>query len=169
MVSNLFSRTEMEYVVKQFILAYIRGQITISVKVEPETYKRSLERAGLPVDEAQAFDEAQKLTLQIPNTMLKCAGLIETTEEEYRRCIEVLFKFLILGRVTKSIDVQVGSQNQIAVLLLHHHYCSKFFLLSSDNTLTKRNANSNSLIFSLFRSADFNSAEIKFCNSICGS
>ena len=36
---------------------------------------------GTPVDEAQAFDEAQKLFFQIPNTMLKYAGLIETNEE----------------------------------------------------------------------------------------
>jgi hypothetical protein len=58
------------------------------------------------IHEAQAFDEAQKLILQIPNTMLKCAGLIETNEEEYNTCIDVLFKFTILGRATKSIDGQ---------------------------------------------------------------
>ena len=50
------------------------------------------------LDEAQAFDEAQKLFFQIPDTMLKCAGLIETNEEEYDACIDVLFKFMILGR-----------------------------------------------------------------------
>jgi len=47
-----------------------------------------------------------KSSFQIPDTMLKCAGLIETNEEEYDACIDVLFKFMILGRVTKSIDGQ---------------------------------------------------------------
>jgi hypothetical protein len=60
---------------------------------------------GTPIDEAQAFDEAQKLLFQIPNTMLKCAGLINNNEE-YDACIDVLFKFMILGRKTKSINGQ---------------------------------------------------------------
>jgi hypothetical protein len=38
--------------------------------------------------------------------MLKCAGLINTNEEEYDACIDMLFKFMILGRATKSIDGQ---------------------------------------------------------------
>jgi hypothetical protein len=49
---------------------------------------------GMPVDEAQAFDEAQKLFFQIPDTMLKCAGIINTNEEEYDACIDMLFKFI---------------------------------------------------------------------------
>ena len=62
---------------------------------------------GTYVDETQAFDEAQKLFFQIPNTMLKCAGLINTNEEEeYDACIDMLFKFMILGRATKSINGQ---------------------------------------------------------------
>jgi hypothetical protein len=61
---------------------------------------------GTPIDEAQAFDEAQKLFFQIPDTMLKSAGLINTNEEEYDACIDMLFKFMILGRATKSIDGQ---------------------------------------------------------------
>ena len=60
---------------------------------------------GTYIDEAQAFDEAQKLFFQIPDTMLKCAGLINTNEE-YDACIDMLFKFMILGRATKSIDGQ---------------------------------------------------------------
>ena len=61
---------------------------------------------GTPIGEAQAFDEAQKLFFQIPDTMLKCAGLIKTNEEEYDTCIDMLFKFMILGRASKSIDGQ---------------------------------------------------------------
>jgi hypothetical protein len=38
--------------------------------------------------------------------MLKCAGLIETKEEEYDACVDMLFKFMIFGRATKSIDGQ---------------------------------------------------------------
>jgi hypothetical protein len=55
------------------------------------------------IHEAQAFDEAQKLILQIPNTMLKCAGLIETNEEEYNTCIDVLFKFTIWVEQQKAL------------------------------------------------------------------
>ena len=97
----LFSRKEIVHLVRKFILAYIRGEITFDLVIKPETYKRRLEMDGTPVDEAQAFDEAQ-----IPNTMLKCAGLINTNEEEYDACIDMLFKFIILGRATKSIDGQ---------------------------------------------------------------
>jgi hypothetical protein len=61
---------------------------------------RRLEVDGTPID------EAQKLFFQIPDTMLKCAGLIETNEEEYDACIDMLFKFMIFGRATKSIDGQ---------------------------------------------------------------
>ena len=81
-------------------LAYIRGKITFNLVIKPETYKRGLEINGTPVD------EAQKLFFQIPNTMLKCAGLIYTNEEEFDSCIDMLFKFMILARATKSIDGQ---------------------------------------------------------------
>ena len=86
----LFSRKEIVHLVRKFVLAYIRGEITFNLVIKPETYKRRLEMDGTAVDEAQAFDEAQKLFFQIPNTMLKCAGLIETNEEEYDACIDVL-------------------------------------------------------------------------------
>jgi hypothetical protein len=101
----LFSRKEIVHLVRKFILAYIRGEITFDLVIKPETYKRRLEMDSTHIDEAQAFDEAQKLFFQIPNTM-KCAGLINTNEEEYDACIDVLFKFMILGRATKSIDEQ---------------------------------------------------------------
>jgi hypothetical protein len=102
----LFSRKEIVHLVRKFILAYIRGEITFDLVIKSETYKRRLEMDGTPVDEAQAFDEAQKLLFQIPDTMLKCAGLIKTNEEEYDASIDMLFKFMILGRATKSIDGQ---------------------------------------------------------------
>jgi hypothetical protein len=82
------------HLVRKFILAYIRGEITFDLIIKPDTYKTRLEMDGMHVD------EAQKLFFQIPNTMLKCAGL----EEEYDACIGMLFKFMILGRATKSID-----------------------------------------------------------------
>ena len=96
----LFSRKEIVHLVRKFILAYIRGEITFDLVIKPETYKRGLEIDGTPVD------EVQKLFFQIPNTMLKCAGVINTNEEEYDACIDMLFKFMILGRATKSIDGQ---------------------------------------------------------------
>jgi hypothetical protein len=102
----LFSRKEIVHLVRKFILAHIRGEITFDLVIRPETYKRRLEMDGTYVDETQAFDEAQKLFFQIPNTMLKCAGLINTNEEEYDACIDMLFKFMILGRATKSINGQ---------------------------------------------------------------
>ena len=100
---GLFSRKEIVHLVRKFILAYIRGEIKFDLVIKPETYKRGLEIDGTPVDEAQAFDEAQKLFFQIPNTMLKCAGLINTNEEEYDACIDMLFKFMILGRAKKAL------------------------------------------------------------------
>jgi hypothetical protein len=96
----LFSRKEIVHLVRKFILAYIRGEIKFDLVIKPETYKRRLEMDCTPVD------EAQRLLFQIPYTMLKCTGLIETNEEEYDACIDVLFKFMILGRATKSIDGQ---------------------------------------------------------------
>jgi hypothetical protein len=96
----LFSRKEIVHLLRKFILAYIRGEITFDLVIKPETYKRGLEIDGTPVD------EVQKLFFQIPNTMLKCAGVINTNEEEYDACIDMLFKFMILGRATKSIDGQ---------------------------------------------------------------
>ena len=96
----LFSRKEIVHLVRKFILAYIRGEITFDLVIKPETYKRRFEMDGM------AIDEAQKLFFQIPDTMLKCAGLIETNEEEYYSCIDMLFKFMIFGRATKSIDGQ---------------------------------------------------------------
>jgi len=75
---------------------------------------------GSPVDEAQAFDETQKLFLHIPDTMLKCAGLIHTNEEEYDACIDVLFKFMILGRAMKSIDgLEIAVRRSSDAMLLH--------------------------------------------------
>jgi hypothetical protein len=79
----LFSRKEIVHLVRKFILAYIRGEITFDLVIKPETYKRRLEMYGTPVDEVQAFDETQKLFFQIPDTILKCAALIDTNEEEY--------------------------------------------------------------------------------------
>jgi hypothetical protein len=102
----LFSRKEIVHLARKFILAYIRGEIAFDLVIKPETYKRRLERDGTPIDEAHAHDETQKLFFQIPNTMLKCAGLIKTNEEEYYTCIDMLFKFMIFGRATKSIDGQ---------------------------------------------------------------
>ena len=96
----LFSRKEIVHLVRKFILAYIRGEITFDLVIKPETCKRRLEMDGTPVE------EAQNLFFQIPNTMLKWTGLINTNEEEYNACIDMLFKFMILGRVTKSIDGQ---------------------------------------------------------------
>ena len=71
----LFSRKEIVHLVRKFILAYIRGEITFDLVIKPETYKR-LEVDGTPIDEAHAFDEAQKLLFQIPDTMLKCVGIL---------------------------------------------------------------------------------------------
>jgi hypothetical protein len=102
----LFSRKEIVHLARKSILAYIRGEITFDLVIKPETYKRRLERDGMPIDGADPYDETQKLFFQIPNTMLKCAGLIETNEEEYDACIDMLFKFMIFGRATKSIDGQ---------------------------------------------------------------
>lgn len=96
----LFSRKEIVQLARRFILAYIRGEITFDLVIKPETYKRRLEVDGTPID------EVQKLFFQIPDTMLKCVWLIETNEEEYDACIDMLFKFMILGRATKSIDGQ---------------------------------------------------------------
>jgi hypothetical protein len=96
----LFSRKEIVHLVRKFILAYIRGEITFDLVIKPETYKRRFEMDGMVID------EAQKLFFQIPGTMLKCAGLIETNEEEYYSCVDMLFKFMIFGRATKSIDGQ---------------------------------------------------------------
>jgi hypothetical protein len=96
----LFSRKEITHLVRKFILAYIRGEITFDLVTRPEICKRRLEMDGTPVD------ETQKLFFQIPDTMLKCAGLIHTNVEEYDACIDVLFKFMILGRATKNIDGQ---------------------------------------------------------------
>ena len=95
----LFSRKEIVHLVRKFILAYIRGEITFDLVIKPETYKRRFEMDDTPID------EAQKLFFQIPDTMLMCAGLIKTNEE-YDACIDMLFKFMILGRATKSIDGQ---------------------------------------------------------------
>src|SRR5215212_8466622 len=89
--------------------AYIRGEITFNLVIKPETYKRRLEMDGKYVD------EPQKLFFQIPDTMLKCVGLIETNEEEYDACIDMLFKFMIFGRATKSIDGQFFDGLEIAV------------------------------------------------------
>ena len=74
----LFSRKEIVHLVRKFILAYIRGEITFDLVIKPETYKRRFEMDGTPIGEAHVYDETQKLFFQIPNTMLKCAGLIET-------------------------------------------------------------------------------------------
>ncbi|HJT47981.1 MAG TPA: hypothetical protein VJ729_07335 [Nitrososphaeraceae archaeon] len=102
----LFSRKEIVHLVRKFILAYIRGEITFDLATIPGTYKKGLEIDIMPIGEAQAFDETQKHFFQIPDTMLKCAGLINTNEEEYDACIDMLFKFMIFGRATKSIDGQ---------------------------------------------------------------
>ncbi|HEY5630812.1 MAG TPA: hypothetical protein VIR31_01660 [Nitrososphaeraceae archaeon] len=96
----LFSRKEIVHLVRKFILAYIRGEITFDLVIKPETYKGRLDMDATPID------EAQKLFFQVPDTMLKCAGLIETNEEEYNACVDMLFKFMIFGRATKSIDGQ---------------------------------------------------------------
>ena len=96
----LFSRKEIVHLVRKFILAYIRGEITFDLLIKPEIYKRRFEMDGTHID------EAQKLFFQIPDTMLKCAGLIETNEEEYNACVDMLFKFMVFGRATKTIDGQ---------------------------------------------------------------
>lgn len=80
----LFSRKEIVQLVRKFILAYIRGEITFDLVIQPETYKIRFEMDGTPIDGAHALDEAQKLFFQILDTMLKCAGLIETNEEDYK-------------------------------------------------------------------------------------
>jgi hypothetical protein len=54
----LFSRKEIVHLVRKFILAYIRGEITFDLVVKHETYKRRLERDGTPIDEAHAFRNA---------------------------------------------------------------------------------------------------------------
>ena len=57
----LFSRKEVVHLVRKFILAYIRGEITFDLVIKPETNKRSLEMDDTPIDGSHAFDEAQKL------------------------------------------------------------------------------------------------------------
>jgi hypothetical protein len=42
----LFSRKEIVHLVRKFILAYIRGEITFDLVIKPETYKRRLEMDG---------------------------------------------------------------------------------------------------------------------------
>jgi hypothetical protein len=59
----LFSRKEIVHLVRKFILAFIRGEITFDLVIRPETYKRRLEMDGMPIDEAQAFDEHTKAIL----------------------------------------------------------------------------------------------------------
>jgi hypothetical protein len=44
----LFSRKEIVHLVRKFILAYIRGEITFDLVIKSETYKRRLEMDGTP-------------------------------------------------------------------------------------------------------------------------
>ena len=43
---TFFSRKEIVHLVRKFILAYIRGEITFDLVIKPETYKRKLEMDG---------------------------------------------------------------------------------------------------------------------------
>jgi hypothetical protein len=73
--------------------------------MRPETVKKTIERGtGTLVDEAQAHEEAVRLSFQVPDTMLICAGIKEATIEQYDKGINTLFAFLVFGRNIKSID-----------------------------------------------------------------
>jgi hypothetical protein len=101
----LFSRKEIEGIVKEFIRAYIRGQLKLNLTLLPADVKRYMEmETGKPIDEAQAYNSAIQGTFTVPNLMLICAGISDGSNEQYTNAINSLFTFIIIGRTTKSID-----------------------------------------------------------------
>lgn len=101
----LFSHKEVEGKVKEFIRAYIRGQLKLNLSLLPADVKRHMEmQTGKPIDEAQAYHGALEGMLIIPNHMLICAGVVDSSNEQYTDSINKLFIFIIMGRINKSIE-----------------------------------------------------------------
>ena len=103
-MDRLFSRQEINDIIKEFIKAYIRGQIVyysgsnfIDVKKEDLLDTSSIK--SNPV-----FQHVLKSTLDLHNLISICSGVIPSTDEQYQKAINELFKEILILRMLNGIS-----------------------------------------------------------------
>ena len=100
--ARLFSRKEVEDIVKEFVRAYIRGQVTLS-PVVPTDIENNPNLATLPDNQAVRLSDAINLRTSIKDMICIVAGTKTATDHEYEKCVSDLFETISIMRLTDSM------------------------------------------------------------------
>jgi len=101
-IRTIFEEEEIRSTVKAFVLAYIRGTITIDFPEGGELLKGAKER-GLKTDSKMAYENVLKLKKQFSKDLLIVSGAKKGTVEEIEHSIETIFYFISLARSSHRI------------------------------------------------------------------
>ena len=100
--ARLFSRKEVENIVKEFVRAYIRGQVTLSL-VLPTDIENNPNLATLPHNQAVRLSDVINLQTSIKDMICIVAGTKTATDHEYEKCVSGLFEAILIMRSTDSM------------------------------------------------------------------
>jgi hypothetical protein len=138
-ISRLFSEQEINDIVKEFIRAYIKGQI----KYEHDAGIIGVNKDPLLTEEM--YRESQPLfhdIVKANNILLKliniCSGVENSTDEEYQNAIKDLFANIVILRMTKGISGSFFSNDIETQLKLVTNYLTQ---VTKDNEFYKDRIN----------------------------
>jgi hypothetical protein len=126
-LSRLFSQEEIHNIVKEFIRAYTRGQVTIELAL-PSHLEYNLNWGALPSNDFIKMSDALNQRNFLKENIKICVGITKASAEEYEKAINNLFEIILILRMTDSmkgtffltdIDGRLISAEQKLAKLIH--------------------------------------------------
>lgn len=100
--SSIFSQEEIEIIVKEFISAYISGDIEINFMSAEEIIKRA-KVSGKRLDFESAVSQEMDFKTPIVDEIAICAGSKEATSEQRHEAINHLFSVILFLRSSQRL------------------------------------------------------------------
>jgi hypothetical protein len=99
---RLFSQKEVNAIVREFIRAYIRGDIKVNLPMVMITPSTPL--AGMPAEEYTRVMNASQKRQSLKDLIAICTGINKVTSEAYRQAINALFELIVTMRMNNELD-----------------------------------------------------------------
>jgi hypothetical protein len=101
---RLFFKQEINDIVKEFIRAYVRGQIKLDLSVSVEPFRNMGSLSDETLASHPLFLKSLELRNGIINMISICSGIKNSTEEQYQDAINNLFVNILILRMTYGIE-----------------------------------------------------------------
>jgi hypothetical protein len=109
---TILSKEEIHSVVRDFVLAYIKGDATINFPSVDE-YMKSSEKEGQKLDFKTARQKELAVNAQFANLVSIVAGNKPSTTQELEHSVSELFYLILLGRTTDRIKGTFGQRDNL--------------------------------------------------------